>query len=182
MLCDQINSGFPPDRKLLRLELREYQRHKENLTQVDGVPLYKDRVIIPRSLRPAVLETLHSAHQGVTGMNLRAQSSVWWPGITAQIKETRDKCRNCAEYAPSQPSAPPLPLEEPDHPFQRICTDYMQYAGQHYLIIVDRFSGWPSVQHCGDSTGSADKLIKMLREFFANHGIPEEISSDGGLT
>ena len=182
LLADQISEGFPPDKKLLRLELREYFHHRENLTQVDGVPLFKGRVIIPDRLRPAVLETLHSAHQGITGMTLRAQSSVWWPGITPQIKETRDKCRVCNETTPSQPSAPPLPLPQPDFPFQQIAADYFQAGGYHYLVIVDRFSGWPAVQACGSSSGSSVKLREWLRQFFATFGIAEELSTDGGLT
>ena len=72
MLAEQVSSGFPPDKKLLRLELREYYQHRDVLSQIDGVPLYKDRVIIPAALRGAVLETLHSAHQGITGMTERA--------------------------------------------------------------------------------------------------------------
>ena len=40
MLADQITEGFPLDKKLLRLELREYFQHRDHLTQVDGVPLY----------------------------------------------------------------------------------------------------------------------------------------------
>ena len=92
MLSEQISCGFPPDKKLLRLELREFFQHREVLSQVDGVPLYKDRVVIPAALRGVALETLHSAHQGITGMTERAQHSVWWPGITAKIKETRQKC------------------------------------------------------------------------------------------
>ena len=123
MLCDQISNGFPPDKKLLRIELREFWQHRDSLSQVDGVPLFKDRVIIPKSLRDEVLETLHSAHQGVTGMNERAQSSVWWPGITPQIKERRDKCRNCTEHTPSQPSAPPQTLPQPEYPFQKIVVE-----------------------------------------------------------
>ena len=182
MLSDQICDGFPPDKKLLRMELREYYQHREFLSQIDGVPLYKGRVIVPLSLRGPVLETLHSAHQGVTGMTLRAQESVWWPGITPQIKEIRDKCKNCVEHAPSQPSAPPLPLPQPDYPFQFLSSDYFQQGGHHYLVIADRFSGWPTVQFCGRSTASATKLVECLREYFAMHGIPEEIATDGGST
>ena len=182
MLSNQISEGFPPDKKLLRLELREFFQHRDHLSQVDGVPLYKDRVIIPSALRPLVLETLHSAHQGVTGMTLRAQASVWWPGITPQIRETRDKCRVCQECAPSQPSAPPEPLQCPDYPFQQLASDYFQLGGHIYLVIVDRFSGWPAVQFCGASTGSSRQLKEWLRQFFATYGIPEEIATDGGLT
>ena len=182
MLSEQISSGFPPDKKLLRLELREFFQHRDVLTQVDGVPLYKDRVIIPAALRAAVLETLHSAHQGITGMTERAQQSVWWPGITPQIKEMRDKCKNCTEHAPSQPSAPPLPLPQPDYPFQFLVSDYFQEGGNHYLVLADRFSGWPTVQFCGGSTSSAVKLVENLRAYFSMHGIPEEIATDGGST
>ena len=76
---------------LFRYELKEYFQHRDNLIQVDGVPLYKNRVVVPHDLRGAVLETLYSAHQGITGMSLRAQAGVWWPGITPQIKDVRDK-------------------------------------------------------------------------------------------
>ena len=79
---------------------------------------------MPQALRAAVLETLHSAHQGITGMTLRAQSGVWWPGITPQIKELQDKCKSCTEYAPSQPSSPPKPLTQPNFPFPHIVLDY----------------------------------------------------------
>ena len=182
LLAAQISEGFPPDKKLLRLELREYYQHRDNLSQVDGVPLYKGRVIIPERLRQSVLETLHSAHQGVTGMTLRAQSSVWWPGITPQIKETREKCQVCHEHTPSQPSAPPQPLQQPDYPFQQLAADYFQSGGYHYLVIVDRYSGWPAVQYCGGSSSSSLKLREWLRQFFSTFGIPEELSTDGGLT
>ena len=182
MLAAQVTEGFPPEKKLLRLELREYFQYRDHLTQVDGVPLYKERVVIPSTLRPLVLETLHSAHQGVTGMTLRAQASVWWPGITPQIRETRDKCRVCNECAPSQPSAPPEPLKSPDYPFQQVASDYFQLGGHHYLVIVDRFSGWPTVQFTGSSSGSSRQLQDWLRQYFATYGIPEELASDGGLT
>ena len=48
--------------------------------------------------------------------------------------------------------------------------------------MADRFSGWPTVQFCGDSTASAAKLVENLRSYFAMHGIPEEIATDGGST
>ena len=139
-------------------------------------------MIVPKSLRDEVLETLHSAHQGVTGMNERAQASVWWPGITPQIKERREKCRNCHEHAPSQPSAPPVQQPQPEYPFQQIVSDYFQEQGHHYLVIADRFSGWPTLLHCGGSTSSRHVLIDTLKTYFSTYGIPEELASDGGKT
>ena len=164
------------------MEIREFLQHRDVLTYVDGVPLFKNRVVIPKSLRGEVLDILHSAHQGVTGMLERAQSSVWWPGITPQILERRNKCKNCNEHAPSQPRAPPTPLENPEYPFQQIVADYFQEKGSNYLVIADRFTGWPTLLFCGNSTASQTVLIDTLRTYFSTYGIPEELSTDGGST
>ena len=64
----------------------------------------------------------------------------------------------------------------PEYPFQHICADFFSYKGTNYLIIVDRFSGWPTVK----KTNGAQGVITSLREIINNFGIPEEITSDGG--
>ena len=58
--------------------------------------------------------------------------------------------------------------------------DYF-FIGEHaYLVIVDRYSGWPSVFHFRPGQTTAGHLISVLRNHFATFGIPEESSSDGG--
>ena len=44
------------------------------------------------------------------------------------------------------------------------------------MVIVDRFSNWPSVYKVKKSAG----IVKALRWHFIAHGAAEEISSDGG--
>ena len=83
---------------------------------------------------------------------------------------------------PSQPSAPPINLPQPEYPFQQIVSDYFQEQGHHYLVIADRFSGWPTVLFCGGSTSSSKMLIDTLKTYFSTYGIPEELSTDGGKT
>ena len=56
---------------------------KAHLTAQAPVILYKERVVIPQSLRSKVLELLHSSNGGVTSMTSRAGVSIWWPRITA---------------------------------------------------------------------------------------------------
>lgn len=41
---------------------------EDHLSTIDGVALYKDRIIIPKQLRQTVLTALHAAHHGVTSM------------------------------------------------------------------------------------------------------------------
>ena len=84
-LHDTILMGFPEDSRSMPELTRIYPQYRSDLSIVEGVILYQDRIVIPPSLRDQVLETLHAAHQGVTSMNARAKASVFWPGITIQI-------------------------------------------------------------------------------------------------
>ena len=52
----------------------------------DGVILYKDRVVMPLSLRPRVHNKLHSSDQDVTSMHARVEQIVIWPGIAQEIE------------------------------------------------------------------------------------------------
>ena len=51
--------------------------------------MYKDRIVIPPSLRSRIVENLHSAHQGVSSMYSWAQRIVYWPRLVADLEEAR---------------------------------------------------------------------------------------------
>ena len=176
-LRNMIEDGFPEDRMSLAPGLRPYHRFRESLTTFDGVILYHDRVVIPPSLRDRVLQCLHSAHQGVTQMCSRAESSFFWPGMTPAITDTRARCQACNRMAPSQPSAPPTPPMNPAYPFQCIAADYFHYRGHNYLVAVDRYSNWPIVE---EAAHGAVGLVAALRRIFVTYGISDELTSDGG--
>ena len=176
-LLNIIESGMPENRNTLPANLRDYHQFRYDLHTVDGVVMYKHRVVIPPTLRPEILNSLHSTHQGVSSMTSRVEDSIFWPGITSDIMALRTNCNHCNRMAPSQPHAPPTPLTPPEYPFQHICADYFHYKGVNYLLVVDRYSGWPIVEKAQDG---ADGLITCLRRTFVTFGIPEELASDGG--
>jgi len=176
-LSTLIAEGLPTDPEHLPPNLQLFHPFRAHLSTTDGVVLYKDRIVIPLSLRSACLTALHAAHQSSSSMIARAELSVFWLGITADITETRARCSFCNRMAPSQPQAPPMPFTRAAYPFQCICADYFQYKGHNYLVIVDRYSNWPIVERATD--GSAG-LINSLRRCFVTYGIPDELSSDGG--
>ena len=175
-LRDLIENGLPEFRNDLPVALREYHQFRDDLFTVDGVIVYKDRVVIPPALRPEILATLHAAHQGVSSMISRAEAAVFWPGMTPAIKSFRSECYHCNRIAPSNPSAPPIPLTPPEYPFQLVCADFFHYKGVNYLVIVDRYSNWPIVER---STEGSIGLIACLRRTFVTFSIPNELSSDG---
>ena len=148
----------------------------------EGVLLYQDRVVVPTSLRSRVLQYLHAAHQGTSTMEQRARAIVYWPGMSKDIRDTRERCTDCNRNAPSQAATPPLPSPPPSTPFEAVFADFFDYGGRHYLVVGDRLSGWVEIlsSSAGTDLGSSTGLIRHIRSFFATFGVPEEISSDGG--
>ena len=176
-LSKLVQTSFPDNRKDLPPELQQYWTSRTGLTVHDGVVLYNDRPVIPPSARARVLQVLHSAHQGVTGMSLRAEQAVYWPGMSHDIRETRANCRTCHTIAPSQSDMPPVQPITPAYPFQHICADYFSLHGRYFGVIVDRFSGWFNV-YAGK--GGADCLVDMMTRLFQDMGVPDSVTSDGG--
>ena len=154
----------------------------ESVYAQEGVLLYQDRVILPSSLRSRVLQHLHAAHQGTSMMAQRARAIVYWPGMSTDIRNTRDGCAECNRNAPTQAATPPPPATPPSTPFEAVFADFFTSGGRHYLVVGDRLSGWVEVfgSPAGTTLAGAAGLIRHLRSFFATFGVPEELSSDGG--
>ena len=159
--------------------LQRMGQYKDKLVSEDGVLIYEGRIVIPKVLRQEVLDTLHSGHQGTTSMAARADSSVWWPGLREELARVRERCLECQANAPSQPKEPPVAPPSPQYPFQMICGDYFTLKGREYLVLVDRYSGWPSVHHCKSGANSRH-LVRVLQEHCETFGVPEELSTDRG--
>ena len=176
-LSEMIINGYPADARKWPSKLRPYYPYAASLSIVDGVVMISDRVVIPFHLRTKILSFLHPAHQGIDRMMARASDSLFWPGMTADISKTRLGCATCNKIAPSNPMTPPYTPPSPEYPFQYVCADYFHYMGKYYLVLVDRYSHWPTVY---SSSNGASGLISSLRGVFSTFGIPEELASDGG--
>ena len=182
-LRSAIISSFPDSKDKLPEMLKPYWEFRDSLCAVqDGVVTYNDRTIVPESLRSQILDNLHCAHQGVSGMQARAMNTVFWPGISSDLEAIRDSCRTCHRNTPSQPKLPPVAPNTPKLPFEMICCDYFELKAHHYLIAADRLSGWVEVLRVQPSTPTAGSkgLCSALRRIFATFGVPSELSSDGG--
>ena len=175
-LLESIEDGIPEDRLQIPQGIRPFHGIRHHLYTVDGVVIYKDRIVIPPSLRRTCLSSLHAAHQGTSAMIAKAESSVFWPGITRDITQQRATCSACNRMAPSQPAQPPTPPSLSEYPFQCVCCDLFHYKGHQYLVLVDRYSNWPVVERSGQGSKG---LVDVLRQTFATFGIPDELASDG---
>ena len=97
--------------------------------------------------------------------------------MDAAVDQRRAQCHHCNEMAPSNHREPLHQSPEPEYPWQMAVADYFSMAGNNYLAVADRFTGWIELYKMDSK---AMTLIKTLRNLFAQMGVPEEVATDGG--
>ena len=173
-----IETGFPKTRNELPDNMRQFHQMNKELYIIDNSIFRGKKMLIPKKLRPMILEGLHAAHQGISGMKSNARDRFFWPGLDADIRQKREQCPSCTENAPSQADEPLILTPPPEMPFQQVAVDYYHAGNHDYLIYADRYSGWTEVAVVPNTSFNIFK--KNVITWFRTYGIPEEISSDGG--
>ena len=176
-ICAAIEEGFPQRKSEAAECIRPYYKLKDGLYSLDGVPFLDGRMFIPKSLRRETLAILHAAHQGSAGMKAAARNRFWWLGMDSDIDQVRAQCRDCNKGAPSNTKEPLSSSPDPDYPWQKIVMDYFDLAAINYLVVADRYTGWPEIFR---QNGKVMTLVRTCRNVFSQFGVPEEVSTDGG--
>ena len=173
-----IIDGFPNDKTQLSPDMQRYWGMRDELYIINGVPFKGKKMLVPTLLRPQILEGLHAANQGVTGMLSNARDRFFWPGLDADIRQMRLQCRQCNKNSPSQTHEPLIISPPPDVPFEQTAADFFNLEGHNFLAFADRYSGWLEVERL--PTNSFKYLKKIFLRWFRTYGVPMEVSSDGG--
>ena len=181
-LRDVIARGFPNDKCNLPDCLRPYWNVRGQLAfdPADDMVVVGARVVVPKTLQQPILRDLLLMHQGATKLRQRAKMSVYWPGIDAEIVNAAKTCDECVSRLPSHPPEPLRPHPPASRPFEHIHGDLGEQNGQHFLVLVDQYSGWPHVVRFPNCNTTAKKIVDALREFFISVGAPTKFWSDNG--
>ena len=113
---------------------------------MEGCVLQGNRVVVPASLRAAVLDLLHESHPGVEKMKLVGRSHVWWPGIDDDITAKVGRCAVCQVHRKAPRAVQQTPWPFPERPWSRLHVDFGgPFQGVYFLVFVDAFSKWVEV-------------------------------------
>ena len=93
------------------------------------------RVVVPSSLRHAVLTELHETHSGMTRMKGLSRSYACWPKIDSDIERIVSTCLVCQKMRSEPAKAPVHPWTFPTQAWSRIHVDFAgPVSGATYLV------------------------------------------------
>ena len=125
-LAKTVHEGWPNTIKDCPHSIQSYWYFRDKITCEDGI-LYKGtRLIIPKSERASTLKVLHMGHYVTDKMSLRARETVYWPGISKDIRHTYHHCHICAKFARTQ---------QRETPVHRNTTNCLGTTGTRHLHI-----------------------------------------------
>ncbi len=125
-----------------------------------------------------MLTQIHRSHIGIEGCLRRAREVLYWPLMNAEVKDLVSKCPTCQAHQPAQCREELKPYPIPFRPWETVSMDLFELGKQHFVLLVDHWSGFFEVQELTRTT--ADKVILACKVQFARHGIPDTVITDNG--
>lgn len=111
-----VLNGWPRYQTQVPEEARSFFAYRGELSYFEGKLLYLDQVVIPALMREEIVLKIHDGHFWVTKCLERANSPVWWPGISKDIKKRVYRRDFCQINRPSQRREPLMPSPLPERP------------------------------------------------------------------
>jgi hypothetical protein len=138
------------------------------------------RIVIPRGAQDATLHVLHRSHAGVAKTAEAAKQLYFWPKMNENINNMIDACERCLFYKSSkqkQEQIQQTPFKDL-YLMAEVGADLFKAGKHHFLIVVDRYSGFPLVARLNSMT--AESIIGHMEKMFFLLGRPGEIKCDNG--
>ena len=177
-LKSTIFKGWPNERADLPENLRPYFSFKDEMTVQDGVILRGERVVIPSAMRKEMKDKLHAGHLGINSCLRRAREIIFWPNMSAEIRQYIESCDICASFSRKQSEEPLIMHEVPQRPWQKVGIDIYTIENRNYLVTVDYYSQFFEVDYLQEIDSTT--VISKIKQHFARYGIPDKTVSDNG--
>ena len=177
ILVEYTRDGWPENHNQ-NPAVSAYRQIKDSISHEDGIMYNNERLIIPKSMRKEVKKKLHAAHLGHDSMMRRARRTIYWPGMTDEVKQLAENCDACNRRKPANQKEKLQQHEEGNAPWEKVGIDFFEIKDHHYLVVVDYYSTYIEVEYMKSTTST--QTIKKLKQTFARWGIPQEMVSDNG--
>ena len=100
VLGEIILKGWPNQNDGIPMEALPYFNYRDELTIQDGIILYRgDRIVVPKALRQDMENRVHAGHLWIISCLRLARDLIYWPGMSAEIRQHVKTCGTGATYA-----------------------------------------------------------------------------------
>ena len=168
-----ITIGWPEPKEDVPSEIRRHFDFKEELSIQDGILFKGNGVTVPVALRPYMITQVHSNHLGIENCLNKARDVLFWPSMTAEIRDCVSKCEICNIYQTNQQKEPLIIHDPPKRPWSHMATDLFSFDNKEWFFIVYHWSDYFELNQISSTNSSS--LIKSLKNLFARHGIPDTL-------
>ena len=158
-------------------EMSLLDNDEKTLIIVEGV-----KIFLPEEAAWKICKEIHEKCHSAGEKTIHTlRKGYFFPGMRKMVFKICKDCLSCLKNKPLQNKGSETENPEPIsslQPWEFICLDNFVMFGWHHLICVDRMSGYTLVNSIGRET--TDNVIGALETWFAIHGLPRKILSDGG--
>ena len=129
------------------IPIRDYWNYQEEISLHNGILFKHQHIIILKTFRPEIIARSHSSHLGIEACLRKARDSVFWPGMSSEIKEATSQCLVWS-------------------PWSRVAVDMFTLQRKEYVVLVDYYSDFVEVQEVADTTSPT--IMQFLRNSSAD--------------
>ena len=138
------------------------------------------QVVIPVSMRDAVLQQLHDAggHLGVARTLSKVKERFYWPGYEVDVEQWVKRCEPCQRRnSPPRTFRAELGTITSSYPFEKISWDITgplpvtSNGNKYILVVTDLFTKWVEVFPL-QATDSETLATVLANEVVSRYGIP----------
>ena len=157
--------------------IKAYFSFRDELNVCNGIILKgHNRIVIPASLRPQMINILHNkAHLGLSKTLERACMCMYWPGITDAIKDSVSACKPCLTFSSKQQHEPYV-SDTVTQPWSDLSLDNFEFQGQHFIMVLDISTKFFVVRPV--SSLGTDCTIQTVTSVLSEQGLPLSIGCD----
>ena len=119
-----VQAGWPNIKSDLTEDIKPYFGIRDEITEMNGILMKGERVIVPSSLRKEMKARIHEGHLGIEKCKARARETMFWPGIHGEITEMVQQCSACLATRVYQQKEPLTSHEVPKNHGRRSALTY----------------------------------------------------------
>ena len=180
-----VSDGWPC-KKAIPSSLQPFYKLRNELSVVEGCLMRGERCCIPAQLQDKLIQSAHSAHQGIVRTKQRLRDLFWWPTMDRAVENSIASCVLCqsSDKVAKTRDTPLQPAPLPSGPWKKLGIDITgpfdstrdcKYA----IVLIDYYSKWVELAFVAEVTTKS--VITFLTQIFAREGLPDEIVSDNGV-